>query len=217
MSMPWVPNPKAAVWVPNCEIIRTKEEEIVSSPTTKEKDGDAFTQKEESQEEEMESALEIVSLPTTKEKDGDAFTQKEESQEEEMESALEDSEKENMEQQPEVRIAVSIKDEIKRDIVVADTQDFKRSIDEQFKQDENVQKDDDEKKNFAAKEEASRLAKELIVEAEIGVGAFGRVSKVRHIPSGRYYAMKTISKKVLRRKKNSPSRMAIRERCFSKD
>jgi len=170
MSMPWVPNPKAAVWVPNCEIIRTKEEEIVSSPTTKEKDGDAFTQKEESQEEEMESALE-------------------------------DSEKENMEQQPEVRIAVSIKDEIKRDIVVADTQDFKRSIDEQFKQDENVQKDDDEKKNFAAKEEASRLAKELIVEAEIGVGAFGRVSKVRHIPSGRYYAMKTISKKVLRRKK----------------
>ena len=44
---------------------------------------------------------------------------------------------------------------------------------------------------------------DFLVEAEIGVGAFGRVAKVVHGPSKRQYAMKTIAKKILRRKKIS--------------
>jgi len=44
---------------------------------------------------------------------------------------------------------------------------------------------------------------QFVVEMEIGVGAFGRVTKVRHSGSGGEYAMKAISKKVLRRKKIS--------------
>lgn len=41
------------------------------------------------------------------------------------------------------------------------------------------------------------------IELEIGVGAFGRVTKVRHAPTRREFAMKAISKKLLRRKKIS--------------
>lgn len=41
------------------------------------------------------------------------------------------------------------------------------------------------------------------IELEIGVGAFGRVTKVRHGPTRREFAMKAISKKLLRRKKIS--------------
>ncbi|KAJ8599703.1 hypothetical protein CTAYLR_004724 [Chrysophaeum taylorii] len=44
---------------------------------------------------------------------------------------------------------------------------------------------------------------EFRVIAEIGTGAFGRVTLVRHGPTRREFAMKAISKKVLRRKKVS--------------
>ena len=62
---------------------------------------------------------------------------------------------------------------------------------------------DDETVVPADGKEAKVRPEDFLLEVEIGQGAFGKVTMVIHVPSKKRYAMKAISKKVLRKKKIS--------------